>query len=163
MRTKYSSFLAFTFENLASVVIVNANWRLNQYCYSQVRPVPRAAAVRYQCEKPRLGHLVSINKTYFRQSSPCRMLMLQEVHVFGFKTGRVNNISSILSDTQYDISQSNCALVLNLPWEGRNMIIQMKSYIYMCVCVLTDHEVVKRRTYKSWGKQSNEAKVWQLP
>ena len=75
-------------ENFAILVGSNSDWRLNQHCYSQLPPVPQAQTVEYPCEKTRFGHLVSINKT---AKGPWynHMLSLDEVEVFGYKSGRV--------------------------------------------------------------------------
>ena len=70
-----------------------SDWRLNHHCYSQLPPVPQGATVEYPCEKLRLGHLVSINKTASDEDGTIyRMLMLHEVQVFGYKSGIFRSI-----------------------------------------------------------------------
>ena len=73
--------------NFTVLVGENSNWRLNDHCYSQLPPVPKGATVEYPCEKLRLGHLVSINKTASADDGLFRMLMIHEVQVFGYISG----------------------------------------------------------------------------
>ena len=79
--------------NFTVLVGEMSDWPLNHHCYSQLSPVPMGATVEYPCEKLRLGHLVSINKTASAaEDVSFRMLMLHEVQVYGYTSGMLRTI-----------------------------------------------------------------------
>ena len=76
--------------NFAVLVGGNPDWRYNQHCYSRLPPVPQGATIEHLCENPRLGNLVSINKTAeVGGDRSFWMLMLHEVQVLSYKTGMI--------------------------------------------------------------------------
>ena len=104
--------------NFTVLVGGNADWRYNKHCYSQLPPVPEGATVEYPCETMRLGHLVSINKTASAElGSSFRMLLLHEVQVFGYKSGKMTKWQNkcTMSKTSKSIDEYVCYIDIHYP------------------------------------------------